>query len=306
MRALGDSRIELFKTFCLPTMANQTTDDFIWVILMDPNLDRELLERMKQLVAPYPHFFLIRLVAQEIDLHNLDLSLVVSGDTKLLIQAAYMAKSKILMQTRLDADDGLAFGLLDQMQETSIKTLSPDTAYSRPKGWMITCVKKHFEWHYDLHGNKTEDLTGWLRQSVTPTFCITPGLTLSEAPGGRTWTEAENLPIYPHDRISKRFPRCGGEDNVRSECFHTLNEISDPAAVRSRTPASSFMRGVGTTEKGKKTPEHHWSMLNNMFGLTRETLIQTRNYLTGNMKAIALENLGSQWYVDCCCLPCFA
>jgi len=297
MRALGDSRIELFKTFCLPTIANQTTNDFLWVILMDPDLDAVLLKEMKQLVAPYPHFYLVRKVAQEIDLNDLDLDLVVSGDTNLLVQAAYMSKSKILMQTRLDADDGLAFGLLEQMQTTSFETLDPDKS-NRPQGWMITCVKKHFEWHYDLHGKETEDLTGWLRQSVTPTFCITPGLTLSEAPGGRTWTEMDKLPIYPHDRISKRFPRCGGDDNIRTECFHTLNEIRDPAAVRSRTPASSFMRGVGTTEKGSKTPKEHWTILEEMFGLTREKLIQTRNYLTGNMKAIALENLGSQWYVS--------
>lgn len=297
MRALGDSRIELFKTFCLPTMTNQTTNDFLWIILMDPDLDTVLLEEMKQLVGPYPHFFLVRKVAQEIDLHDLDLDAVVSGDNNLLLQAAHMSKFKILMQTRLDADDGLAFGLVDQMQTTAVDTLQPANS-KRPQGWMITCVKKHFEWHYDLYRNETEDLTGWLRQSVTPTFCVTPGLTLSEAPGGRTWSETEKLPIYPHDRISKRFPRCSGNDNIRTECFHTLNEIRDPAAVRSRTPASSFMRGVGTTEKGSKTPEHHWAMLEESFGLTRETLIQTRTYLTGNMKAIALENLGSQWYVS--------
>ncbi len=304
MRVLGESRIKLFKTFCLPTMANQTTDDFLWVILTDPDLDEMLMNQMKQLMAPYPHFFLVKLVAQEIDLNEFDLSLVVSGDVNLLLQAAHMSKSKILMQTRLDADDGLAFGLLEQMQTTTIETLQPEPS-KRPAGWMITCVKKHYEWHYELHGNRTEDLTGWLRQSVTPTFCITPGLTLSEAPGGRTWTETEQLPIYPHDRIAKRFPRCGREDKIRTECFHTLNEIRDPAAVRSRTPASSFMRGVGTTEKGNKTPEYHWKTLEDMFGLTRPILIETRNYLTGNMKAIALENLESQWYVPKLDYPCF-
>lgn len=297
MLALGASRIELFKTFCLPTMANQTTNDFLWIILMDPDLHDDLLEEMKQLVAPYPHFFLVKLVAQEIDLQNLEMDLIVSGDPNLLVQAAHMVKYKILMQTRLDADDGLAFGLLEQMQTTAVATLQPEGS-NRPRGWMIACVKKHFEWHYELHGNNTEDLTGWLRQSVTPSFCITPGLTLSEAPGGRTWHEMDRLPIYPHDRITRRFARCGGNHTIRTECFHTLNEISDPAAVRSRTPASSFMRGVGTTEKRSKTPQHHWQMLEDSFGLTKEILTQTRNYLTGNMKDIALENLGTQWYVS--------
>ena len=68
LHALGGSWIELFKTFCLPTMLNQTTNDFLWIILMDPNLDNVFLKEMKKLVAPYPHFFLVKRVAQEIDL----------------------------------------------------------------------------------------------------------------------------------------------------------------------------------------------------------------------------------------------
>lgn len=41
--ALGNSRIELFKNFCLPTMAKQTTTDFLWIILIDPELNPVLL-----------------------------------------------------------------------------------------------------------------------------------------------------------------------------------------------------------------------------------------------------------------------
>lgn len=291
--ALGNSRLELFKAFCLPTMVKQTTNDFLWIILIDPQLTDVILEELQRLVKPYPHFILYKRVTQEIDLHDLNLSLVASGDKNLLLQAAYEAKSKILLQTRLDADDGLANVLLDQLQTTAVSTLQAPLDY--PTGWMLMCVKKHFEWHFDMHHNETSDLGGWIRMSVTPTFCVTPGLTLAVAPHGETWLPHEMTPMYPHDRITRRYPRCS--DTQRSECFHLLNEIRDPAAIRSRAPASSFMRGVGNTEK-KRTPRHYWPIMDKMFSITRNDLIQTRNYLMGNVEAIAKENLESQWYVQ--------
>ena len=123
---------------------------------------------------------------------------MVSRDTNLLLQVACKSKSKILMQTCLDANDGSANVLIDQMQMTAVETLKPATS-KHPEGWMLACVKQHFEWHYDLHTNEMEDLAGWLQQSVTPTFCVTPGLTLALAPSGSTWSEYDKLPIYPHD-----------------------------------------------------------------------------------------------------------
>jgi hypothetical protein len=274
-------------------MARQTTADFLWIILIDPELNPVLLGRLQQLLQPYPHFFLYKIVSQEIDLQDLNLSLVASGDKDLLIQAAYEARITILMQTRLDADDGLANMYIEQTQRTAMETLQPSNSL-RPQGWMIQCVKKHFEWHYNLQKNETSDLTGWLRMSVTPSFCVTPGLTLAVAPNGQSWKKDEPLPIYPHDRITRRFPRCSVD--IRTECFHTLNEIREPAALRSRTPASSFMRGVGTTET-RNTLENDWNKMERDFGMDRKTLIQTRNYLMGNVEAISKENLESHWYV---------
>jgi len=297
--ALGNSRIKLFKTFCLPTMVHQTTNDFLWVILIDPELNDALLFQIKELVAPYPHFYLYKQVAQEIDLHDINVSLVESGDVALLQQAAYESKHKIMVQTRLDADDGLAFELLEQVQTTALATLQHNNT-TRPKGWMISCIKKHFEWHYELNESNTtrNDETGWLRLSITPAFCVTPGLSLAVAPGAKSWGDNnDESPIYPHDRITHNYPRCGGDNHLSTACFHTLNELGDPAAVRSRTPASSFMRGVGTTVKTKKTPKHHWAILTQQFGITQPTLSQTRSYLIDNVEAIAKENLESQWYV---------
>jgi hypothetical protein len=298
--ALGASRLELFKTFCLPTMVSQTTTDFLWIILVDPFLNPSMMDELKQLVAPYSHFLLIRKVAMELDLENLDLSLVESGDKMLLVQAARMSKSKILLQTRLDADDGLANVLLEHLQHNAAASLKSWNASANVKeGWMLQCAKYHLEWHYDLIHNDTNDDSGWLKMIHTPWFCVTPGLTLATAPDKGEWTNRTNFksPLAPHDRIHKRYPKC--RNGIKTGCFHMMSElnVTQPAAVRARTPASSFMRGIGTTEKEDETPMEYWTTLKNTFTIQRTTLAETRNYLLGNVHAIAKENLESQWYV---------
>jgi len=302
--ALGGSRLELFKTFCLPTMVSQTTSDFLWIILVDPILHPSMMDELKQLVAPYPHFYIMRKIAMEIDLKSLDLSLVESGDKGLLEQASRAADSKILVQTRLDADDGLANVLLETMQNNAVNVLQFWNASKdeNGEGWMIQCAEHHVEWHYNLLQNDTKDDSGWLLMVDTPWFCVTPGLTVATARNMGEWTNRTNYrsPLAPHDKIHKRYPKC--QNRIKTGCVHMMNELNRtvPAAVRSRTPASSFMRGVGTTEKEEETPEEYWEYLEDTFTIHRKSLATTRNFLLENAHQTAKENLESQWYAAVC------
>ncbi len=290
--ALGASRLELFKSFCLPTMVNQTTTSFLWIILVDPHLHPTLLNELKELVKPYPHFFVIRKMTFEIDLEDLNLSLVESGDKNLLVRAAREWRSKVLVETRLDADDGLANVLIDHMQTKAIEAFDGYNASATEHGWMVQCIRYHLEWHYDMQRNETEDLDGWLNMESIPDFCVTPGLTLAQAPGAkRTKFKA----IGAHNKIVERYSRC--DDDHKTTCFRMTDELnaSQPAAVRSRTPASSFMSGVGEKRRETDAPQEYWDSLEAMFTINRTTLAATRNYLMGNVQAIAKENLDSQW-----------
>lgn len=126
-----------------------------------------------------------------------------------------------------------------------------------------------------------------------PDFCVTPGLTLAQAPGAKRTTFTA---LGAHNKIVQRYSSC--DDNHKTTCFRTMNElnVSQPAAVRSRTPASSFMSGVGEKTREMETPQEYWDSLEAMFTINRTTLAATRNYLMGNVQAIAKENLDSQWY----------
>jgi len=292
--ALGASRMELFKTFCLPTMVNQTTTNFLWIILVDPHLHPKLMDGLKELIAPYPHFFIIRKMTFEINLEDLNLSLVESGDKNLLVRAARELRSKVLVETRLDADDGLANVLVEHMQSTAVEAFQGYSARADEPAWMVQCVRHHLEWHYDMNSNETTDLNGWLKMVNTPAYCVTPGQTLAQAPGSNRTTFTA---VGAHNKIVERYSRC--RDQQKTVCFRMTDELNEtqPAAVRSRTPASSFMVGVGENTDERDTPEEYWESLENMFTINRTTLADTRNYLMGNVQAIAKENLESQWYV---------
>ena len=125
----------------------------------------------------------------------------------------------------------------------------------------------------------------------TPSFCVTPGLTLSQAPG---MNRTNFVAVGAHGKIVQHYPRCNEEQ--KTTCFCIMNELNEtqPAAVRSRTPASSFMQGMGVKMKEQEMPEAYWESLEKMFSIQRATLAKTRNYLIGNVQAIAKENLESQ------------
>ncbi|MEM7197505.1 MAG: glycosyltransferase, partial [Pseudomonadota bacterium] len=53
-------RLKLFEVTVLPSLINQTYQDFHWLILIDARLDGDILQSLKRLIVPFPHFHLVR------------------------------------------------------------------------------------------------------------------------------------------------------------------------------------------------------------------------------------------------------
>ena len=53
---LAKARLELFQTVCLPSMTNQTTQNFVWIIFTDPKLNEGIKKEMIQLLSPYHNY----------------------------------------------------------------------------------------------------------------------------------------------------------------------------------------------------------------------------------------------------------
>lgn len=49
-------RIELFRNFCLPSVANQTNTNFEWLLFFDTTTDTDFKTEIEALIKPFPHF----------------------------------------------------------------------------------------------------------------------------------------------------------------------------------------------------------------------------------------------------------
>jgi hypothetical protein len=266
-------------------MLCQDTSDFLWLILIDPHLHPELFDELKQLIAPHRNFVLIRNDDSNVDLQTLDPSLVESGDIELLNQAARALASNILVETRLDADDGLALDLLRTVKEKAVHRLSQVS--NSPTGWVAYCIHRHFEWHSSAKDDPAGRLLLIKRQ-----HCVTPGLSLALAPG----TDHSQLPSSSHERLHGVIPPC--LTGTQTACLHRLEEIARPIAIRGRTPTSAGMADIGKDYNGDLSSlPVFWENLEENFCISRQSLMDTKHYLENHVAEIARDNLQGQWYV---------
>jgi hypothetical protein len=178
LTAIGQARLELFETFCLPSMLHQTIQPrvqpmsnnsnakpttpqmyrFLWIIKVDPALDIQLRSRLQSILEPYPNFFLVGsnnnfgasygtgiepgswrngMAGEDVLFGNVTTNVtheyqrkygtpIYTGDVSLLRRAHAQRSTKIILETRLDADDGLPSHYLEEIQSSAIRHLSID------------------------------------------------------------------------------------------------------------------------------------------------------------------------------------
>lgn len=361
MTALAEVRLQLFETFCLPSMINQTIQParknsngsvpeqyrFIWIIKVDPKLDIRLRKRMVQLLTPYPNFYLIgsnknyghssgagvswgswrggkagndvlygRNVSPSEKMINLTLSQeIYTGDTSILLLAHAQREEKIILETRLDADDGLPLNYLEKIQESAAihlrskneilstehesqeKLVSIDASKGAGKlSWMFWCIPNSYNWHpTDLVDSIDQGLSvvndSGLMLKLKNNFCLTPGLTSGISVG----VTAGEVPRYSHYVLMKELRKyknkylCGNRKKER----HCIQVLDDVYAVRARTPTSDGMSGVALFGSGQGE-KYQWDELFKIFGIREEHAILTNHYINDNLIAILRDNLAGQ------------
>jgi len=90
-----DHRLRLFEEYCLPSVANQSSQNFEWFIYFDETTPAHYLERMRSLTARYP---------------NVSLKLCAFWESPTIIKhvvAALDQGTKWIITSRLDNDDAL-------------------------------------------------------------------------------------------------------------------------------------------------------------------------------------------------------
>ncbi|VEU33315.1 unnamed protein product [Pseudo-nitzschia multistriata] len=236
---LTKARAMLFETFCWPTMKFQTWQNFFWIVLVDPGLDANIIAELKTMLGrehfPAENAFLVltnntdwasdgvgvenstsygvglQPIAEAFQDGGLE---IVTGNTDHLLRALDMMdgtrrvgweqdKPIMLIETLLDADDGLNNHAVEWIQNTAVAKTKEHWTQKREQlaggvnrtaalavrptlnsTWWLLCGMDHIEWHnrdiYRLTDEQfsssglTSGLVG-LRQS--PLFCTSAGFT---------------------------------------------------------------------------------------------------------------------------------
>jgi hypothetical protein len=206
---------------------------------------------------------------------------VYSGNRTRLEMAMALEPHLDVLETRLDADDGLHVRFLQVVQETALRAWneSRSSAETSQLQWMYWCSRRHMDWHWmdrlDVESSLSDKQRESWSQRMAPKLqdemyrqgalqgvthsklCVTPGITTGFAIG----TREADVPVFAHDELVKKLqgldhnphdaaaaaaaaasiPGCGLPS--RADCLQFI-ETFVFEAIRSRTPTSAGMLNV--------------------------------------------------------------
>mmetsp|Transcript_40668 Transcript_40668/g.98252 ORF Transcript_40668/g.98252 Transcript_40668/m.98252 type:complete len:504 (-) Transcript_40668:417-1928(-) len=323
LKTLGMARYHQFMTFCFPSMMNQTTTEFLWIVKTDPLIDQQILDLMIDAMEPYPHFYLVgsnnnfminknngswKGGEEANDLLN---STIFTGNLTWLQEAIALRNELPVLETRLDADDGLHQMYINYVQGVAVRRFDKDDEANAPD-WMYWCIRRHLEWHTPAENTTDPFLLerGILIPIQHSQLCITPGITV----GYNIRADPTKVPVYPHDALLRKLSHRDANNRTAHNCYPpgkketASDEETDTlpcldmaeafllGALRSRTWTSAgMMRVEADAEVG--SPEvirKLWLLLYKRFAVQPERIKELMVYFEANRKEIARENLLGQ------------
>ena len=303
LKALGNARKELFRTFCLPSMVHQTSKNFFWLIYTDPLLDRAIVDEMAQLLKPFPYFYLVSSLEDRRCFAGTDIKSGLSphdfktGNTTRLFDQIANANYPTVLESRLDADDAININWIEEVQRRAVQVFE----VKKGRDWMYWCINRAMEWNWVGPGDrKPLQKYGALIQARPydeRNFCHTPGMTV----GVRKWSRIKSIKDAPHhllyEELSTKNSPCGPRHSG-TECITFIKNFTF-AALRSRTPTSASMSSV-STNGGKAyrlaaaEAVDRWKDAIQMFAFFPNNTERISSYFFDNMKAILVDNMKGQ------------
>jgi hypothetical protein len=294
---LGWARFALFRDFCLPSVAAQTTDNFMWLIYTDPDLDPDLLDAMVDLLKPYPRFYLIKslnnVLWTEGQAESLTNATIYTGN-QALIENYMMMRNKVpVLETKLDADDALHRKYLATIQEQAVQKF-----YIEGVNWMYWCVKMELQWYWLGPKGETSDQKtyGILEVHDNVNFCPVPGLTVGYNVGVKTDTIYRRKHSVLLENLLKKDVDMCGLGKKGKDCVQIIDNFPFPA-MRTRTPTSASMIMVRHKKKAllqmaaNKNGDTMFELLAEDFGIKREDCARSSQHFSEKIIEIAEEAL---------------
>jgi len=294
-------------------MVHQSSQNFLWLIYTDPDLDSALKKELLRLVSPYKNFVVVASNSfpsnfrRSAPLELMDSSKVWSGDASLIGMGYDAAEKWPVLETRLDMDDGLHNYFIELVQKDAALSMHCGSVTDVPvqAQWKYWCSYTSMEWqphnpfpHLEGQSGQKETPHGYVVGVATP-YCQTPGLTVLLCPA----TKFSSVPNAPHHKLLQTVPECP-EDERTSNCVRRLKRLS-PASIRARSITSHGMMNVmvneGETtdvyrlvENQSQKQEVLWDGIEEFMHITRADSEKAKDYLGQHLADIAADNLKGQ------------
>ncbi|KAL7532891.1 hypothetical protein ACHAXR_009355 [Thalassiosira sp. AJA248-18] len=267
---LARSRLKLLEVICLPSLMAQTIFNhdtlaevyedtkwereirngredkhkkivdpiFLWIIKVDPNLDKTVLNELKAVLEPVKRFTLVvgsntnygigikpggwrdgQAGQNILDAYENGNVYFPGGDSTIqMIRRAHEAREdRVVLETRLDADDAINVEYVASLQRTALTELvdphvsefvrknddddndqpNSEDKQIQPARWLYWCPGTHVQWNPASSANSPHDDPGMLQVFRMAQTCVTAGLSLGFAVG----TQEENVARYEHSKI---------------------------------------------------------------------------------------------------------
>ncbi|KAL3937386.1 MAG: hypothetical protein SGBAC_007497, partial [Bacillariaceae sp.] len=303
--ALGLARLKLFVTFCLPTIKQQTNQQFLWIIRTDPDLHPTLRDALLREVSELPNVVVVGSneirkgsidggFRNENSIEDITAESLFFGSMDLVQSFHGSSQLRNLLETNLDADDGLGLNFVETIQNLTQYRFEGNR---RKTAWFNVCVGKHLEWQYNAPwDNSTEK--GSLSLGSTH-ICVTAGLSWA------TMRKADPEFTEAHHLIKQETKDCKDTHKSHLGCWDQLPD-SEFMAIRARTPTSTGMARVLDAESTwtKELVDQdalYWTKMKDSFGIQPKSIVKSRRYLTDHMEPIVEDNLKGQCRKDHSC-----
>jgi hypothetical protein len=233
-------------------------------------------------------------------------SKIYTGNITELHQAIALRKERPVLETRLDADDGLHIYFIQYIQMVALRRFQQqqdDDGGDNVPRWLYWCTRRHLEWHSSLNetAETSSDMSmsmGVLNPIQHSRLCVTPGITV----GYNVGVDAKDVPVHSHDLLYLKlvnstacYPKKPADESAAS-CLDLVEDLLF-CALRSRTWTSAGMRNVFLDPVYLPKPAlmgKLWKLLEERFAINQTMTEETQAFLIQHQRQIAYENLLGQ------------
>ena len=266
--ALVEARLLLFERICVPTMAQQSTNRFVWLVIVDETLAPRHRRRLTTLLAAHRGPKDFRVVSLDRETANRDLRAQGHHAFGLARLRQPSIVADYVLTTVLDADDGLPYQALRMIREQvadAVRRVQRNATLLEHKLVAVACYTAALNWQ-----PSTRRPAGALNLH-NESMCITPGLT-RVVPFSRPMALG-NSSSSSHALLKARWP--GAKTCTQRSPRHSGTRSAAAIPIRSRTATSNGMRDVVRAADVPASDIYRW----------RPTLLAQFNITTGDLKA---------------------